>query len=80
MIEILFRRTLSRGILFIKLNTNSKSNLPLSIAYDLSPTNSDTNIVYAAVILIGLYIMIIFEVIIPRETKYRKIFCSECAS
>ncbi|XP_012217012.1 P protein-like [Linepithema humile] len=55
--------TLSRGILFIKLHTNSESNLPLSITYDLSPINSDSSIMYAAIILISLYIMIIFEMV-----------------
>ncbi|XP_039303573.1 P protein [Solenopsis invicta] len=57
------RRILSGGVMFIKLRTNSKSSLSFSIAYNLSPINTDTGIPYAAVILIGLYIMIIFEIV-----------------
>lgn len=56
-------RALSRGVMFIKLRTNSESNFSFSLAYDLSPMNADAGIIYAAFLLIGLYIMIIFEVI-----------------
>ncbi|XP_011869854.1 PREDICTED: P protein isoform X1 [Vollenhovia emeryi] len=55
--------TLSHSIMFIKLRTSSKSSLSFSIAYDLSSINADTGIPYAAFILIGLYILIIFEVV-----------------
>lgn len=55
-------RTLSHSIIFIKLYTNSKSSLSFSITYDVSSIDTDTGIPYAAVILIGLYILIIFEV------------------
>ncbi|GAB1867112.1 P protein [Camponotus japonicus] len=53
---------LSRGVMFIKLRTNSESNFSFSLAYDLSPMNADAGIIYAAFLLIGLYVMIIFEV------------------
>lgn len=56
------RRTLSHSKMFIKLYTNSESSLSFSIAYDVSSIDTDTGIPYAAVILIGLYILIIFEV------------------
>ncbi|TGZ56788.1 P protein [Temnothorax longispinosus] len=55
--------TLSHGVMFIKLYTNSESSLSFSIAYNLSPINTDIGLPYAASILIGLYIMIIFEVV-----------------
>lgn len=55
--------TLSHGIMFIKLRTNSKSSLLFSIAYDTSSMNTDVGIIYAAFLLIGLYIMIIFEIV-----------------
>lgn len=61
------RRTLSHGAMFIKLCTNSESSLSFSIAYDLSSINADTGILYAAFILLGLYVMIIFEVNHARE-------------
>lgn len=55
-------RALSRGVMYIKFHTNLESNLPFSLAYDLSPMNANVGIIYAAFVLIGLYIMIIFEV------------------
>ncbi|KYN27724.1 P protein [Trachymyrmex cornetzi] len=54
--------TLSQGMMFINLRTNSKSILSLSIGYDSSPINSDIGIPLAAVVLIALYVLIIFEV------------------
>ncbi|KAL0127051.1 hypothetical protein PUN28_005401 [Cardiocondyla obscurior] len=57
------KKTLSNGIMFIKLWTNSESSLSFSMVYDLSPINTDTGLPYAACILIGLYILIIFEVV-----------------
>ncbi|KAM0729096.1 P protein [Formica fusca] len=54
---------LSRGVMYIKFHTNLESNLPFSLAYDLSPMNANVGIIYAAFVLIGLYIMIIFEVV-----------------
>ncbi|KAG5330208.1 P protein, partial [Acromyrmex heyeri] len=56
-------KTLSQGIMFINLHTNSKSILSLSIGYDSSPINTDIGIPLAAVVLIILYILIIFEVV-----------------
>ncbi|KAG5316495.1 P protein, partial [Acromyrmex insinuator] len=56
-------KTLSQGIMFINLRTNSKSILSLSIGYDSSPINVDIGIPLAAVVLIILYILIIFEVV-----------------
>ncbi|KAF2894275.1 hypothetical protein ILUMI_11899 [Ignelater luminosus] len=53
----------SNGVLKIKMKTNLKANLPLSLIYDLEPINMNDGIIYAALILIGLYAIIIFEVI-----------------
>ncbi|KAL6431151.1 hypothetical protein ACFW04_007103 [Cataglyphis niger] len=54
---------LSRGVMFIKFRTNSESKHSFSLAYTLSPMSANAGIIYAAFILIGLYIMIIFEVV-----------------
>jgi len=68
-------RILSRSVMFIKLCTNSVSNLTISVAYDLPSTYTYTGIVYAALILICLYIMIIFEVII--QTNYNELHAKD---
>lgn len=64
-------RILSRGILYITLRTNSTSNLSLSINYDLSSVNN-ISLLYAAFVLIVLYIMIIFDVIIHTHKFHIK--------
>lgn len=47
----------------IKLHTNLRSiNLPLLLTYNLDPINLDNGVIYAALVLIGLYVLIIFEV------------------
>lgn len=45
------------------MRTNLPISLPVSIGCNLSPVNTDSGFVYAAAILIGLYILIIFEVV-----------------
>lgn len=62
-IVILFYSTLEHGEISIKLKTNLESSFAISISYDLSPIDKDDGIVYAALILLGLYVLIIFEVI-----------------
>ncbi|KAK1131690.1 hypothetical protein K0M31_015851 [Melipona bicolor] len=47
----------------IKFKTNLESSFAISISYDISSINKDDGIVYAAIILLGLYILIIFEVV-----------------
>ncbi|XP_072762399.1 P protein isoform X2 [Anoplolepis gracilipes] len=54
---------LSHDVMFIMFRTNSESSLSFSLAYNLSPMNNDVAIIYAAFVLISLYVMIIFEVV-----------------
>lgn len=46
----------------IQFKTNLKTNFPVSMGYNLQPINPDSGIVYAAFVLVGLYILIIFDV------------------
>lgn len=48
--------------LAVNMRTNLPSSLPVSIVYDFSPINTEDGVVYASVILLGLYALIIFEV------------------
>lgn len=52
----------SFNFLNIKFNTNLNANLPISMGYNLDPIDTDDGIIYAALILVGLYVLIIFEV------------------
>lgn len=47
----------------IHFQTNLKISFPVSIDYDLSPINIQDGVIYAAVVLCGLYIFIIFEIV-----------------
>lgn len=53
--------------LAVNLETNLSSDFPISIGYDFSPINAEDGTAYAAVVLLGLYILIIFEVSMTRE-------------
>lgn len=52
----------SYPILNVQIRTNLETNLPISLRYNLEPINMDDGILYAALLLSGLYILIVFEV------------------
>ncbi|XP_025830760.1 P protein-like isoform X2 [Agrilus planipennis] len=47
----------------IKLKTNLDRNLPLSLEYHLASISTNDGVIYAAFVLLGLYVIIIFEII-----------------
>lgn len=47
----------------LRLRTNIDESLPLQIAYDPSPIDKVTGVIYASIVLLGLYIMIIWEIV-----------------
>lgn len=49
-------------LLRIMMETNLEISVPVSIGYNLSPIDPTVGIIYATVVLLGLYILIIFEV------------------
>ncbi|XP_043286804.1 P protein [Venturia canescens] len=53
----------SKQSIVVKVATDLPTNLSISIAYDLFPSNVEDGIAYGACVLVGLYIVIIFEVI-----------------
>lgn len=46
----------------INLETNLESSFAVSMTYDMSSIDKHDGIAYAAIVLLGLYILIIFEV------------------
>lgn len=54
---------LEQNAISINLRTNLEHSFPISIAYDLSPINTDDGILYAAIVLFGLYVLIVFEIV-----------------
>ncbi|XP_058793458.1 P protein [Phymastichus coffea] len=55
--------SLNQHSLLLKLKTNTKNAVPLFISYDQFPIDTDKGVIYGAVLLMGLYILIIFEMI-----------------
>lgn len=47
----------------IRMRTNIEDSLPVQIAYDPSPIDKITGVIYASIVLLGLYIMIIWEIV-----------------
>jgi hypothetical protein len=44
------------------MKTNMDASFPTAIYCDLSPIDTDSGIVYAAIVLLGLYVLIVLEV------------------
>ncbi|XP_060515962.1 P protein isoform X2 [Cylas formicarius] len=55
--------TQSFKFLRLQFRSNLKQNLPLLMGYNLQPIAPDIGIIYAALLLIGLYVLIITEII-----------------
>ncbi|KAJ8954639.1 hypothetical protein NQ314_007038 [Rhamnusium bicolor] len=53
----------SYNLFRIQLRTNLDANFPVSMGLNLQPINPDDGIIYAALVLVGLYILIIFDLI-----------------
>lgn len=53
----------NRSTLKLNLITNFNASLPVNFAYDPSPLDKDMGIIYATIVLLGLYVMIIWELV-----------------
>ncbi|CRL00831.1 CLUMA_CG014082, isoform A [Clunio marinus] len=51
------------AVLNLNLITNFDESFPLNFAYDPSPLDKDRGIIYATIVLLGLYVMIIWELV-----------------
>jgi hypothetical protein len=55
-------RLIPRSILRVEMKTNLDTSFPTAVYCDLSPIDTDSGIVYAAAVLLGLYVLIVLEV------------------
>lgn len=53
----------NQSSLSLNLYTNFDASFPINFAYDPSPLDKDLGIIYATIVLLGLYIMIIWELV-----------------
>jgi P protein len=52
------------------METNVNASLPVAIGYDVSPIDESDGTVYAVVVLVGLYVLIIFEAKIHEAKNF----------
>lgn len=50
-------------ILQLEITSNLQINFPMNLAYDPSPIDKSLGVIYAGIILFGLYVMIITEIV-----------------
>lgn len=50
-------------VLRLRIGSNLPVSFPINLAYDPSPIDKSLGVIYAAIVLLGLYIMIIWEVV-----------------
>lgn len=55
-------KELGRSVLKVKLRTNLQTMFPVSLEYNITPIDANYGTIYAAVVLLALYVLIIFEV------------------
>jgi hypothetical protein len=57
------------------MKTNMDASFPSAVSFDVSPIDTDSGIIYAAIVLLGLYVLIVLEVsgiaeltaVLPRD-------------
>lgn len=53
----------NKSVLKLNMITNFNASFPVNFIYDPSPLDKDMGIIYATIVLLGLYIMIIWELV-----------------
>ena len=53
----------NQSMLVLNLFTYFQDSFAVSVAYDPSPLNKDVGIILAGVVLIGMYVLIVFELV-----------------
>ncbi|XP_076623101.1 P protein [Colletes latitarsis] len=62
-LENISETELENSVVSMNLKTNLESSFAVSMSYDLSLLDKTNGLIYAAMILLGLYILIIFEIV-----------------
>lgn len=50
-------------VLRVRLRSNVNTEIPLQMGYDPSPIDTEMGVIYAAILLIGLYVLIIWDIV-----------------
>lgn len=57
-------------VLRLSIQSNLPVSLPINLSYDPTPIDKSRGVIYAAIVLLGLYVMIIWEVVHRTFGKY----------
>lgn len=52
-----------KAVIRVHMTTNAEADIPVKFTYDATPMDKETGVIYAAVVLLGLYVLIIWEVV-----------------
>lgn len=61
--EVYEKLVADKAELKLNLITDFDASLPVNFAYDPSPLDVETGLIYATIVLLGLYVMIIWELV-----------------
>lgn len=53
----------NQTILRLRIRTNLPVSFPIELTYDATPIDKSVGVIYAAIVLLGLYIMIVWEIV-----------------
>ncbi|XP_053697488.1 P protein isoform X2 [Sabethes cyaneus] len=52
-----------KAMIRVRLTTNADTDVPVKFTYDSTPIDKEMGVIYAAIVLLGLYVLIIWEVV-----------------
>ncbi|XP_055643954.1 P protein isoform X2 [Toxorhynchites rutilus septentrionalis] len=55
--------TSGKAVIRVHMTSNVEADIPVKFTYDSTPMDKETGVIYAAVVLLGLYVLIIWEVV-----------------
>lgn len=55
--------TSGKAVIRVRLTSNADTDVPVRFTYDATPIDKETGVMYAAIVLLGLYVLIIWEIV-----------------
>ncbi|XP_055599253.1 P protein-like [Uranotaenia lowii] len=55
--------TSGKAVIRVRMTTNADTDVPVKFTYDSTPMDKETGVIYAAIVLLGLYVLIIWEIV-----------------
>ncbi|XP_038112968.1 P protein isoform X3 [Culex quinquefasciatus] len=55
--------TAGKAVIRVRLSSNADTDVPVRFTYDPTPIDKETGVMYAAIVLLGLYVLIIWEIV-----------------